>query len=250
VHPLILLDPSHGKVGMSASVSFDVIAVDWAGTLTGARHRPTAQVVQRVLKSRFGRDASQEFFAAYERLFWTYYEQSLPDSLANLLAAAARESATRLPAMDLLTQAIWQACPDHDLDTAAADALRELHQRHQVPVWLATNTCRPAAHRHQSLLQAGLSFVQPLCSSDIGVAKPDPRYYRELIRRSRVPAPLVLFIGDHLPPDVLGPAQAGMHTVWINGATSHEAAEHTVPPETITVPHLSHLPAALLGGNR
>ncbi|WP_433892723.1 HAD family hydrolase [Streptomyces sp. CA-111067] len=234
----------------SPSAGFDMIAVDWAGTLTLGRHRPDAHLVRQVLTARFGLDISAEFDAIYDERFWHFYEQSLSTSLADLLAAVGRLTGTVLPQMSDLTEAIWDACSDHDLDPLAADALRELEQRYQVPVWLATNTCRPPEHRARSLVRAGLEFVNPLCSSAIGAAKPDPLFYRELAARSGIAPGRTLFIGDRLVPDVLGPADAGMRTVWINGATDYEAAEHPVPPATITVPHLSHLPALLAGGNR
>lgn len=236
--------------GRGEDRGFDLLAVDWAGTLTGTRHRPTGRLVRQVLKRHFRVAVPDAFAARYDEVFWTYYHRSLPDSLARLLTAAAEETGTRLPEMHRLTAAIWDTCPDHDIDPAAADALRGLRRRYQVPVWLATNTCRPGSLRRRSLVRADLGFVQTLCSSTIGVAKPDPGYYQELVRRSGVPAERILFIGDHLIPDVLGPAEAGMPTVWINGATHHEAAEDTIPATTITVPHLSHLPAVLAGAGR
>ncbi|MFF4520467.1 HAD family hydrolase [Streptomyces bluensis] len=235
---------------MTSFVGFEAIAVDWAGTLTGTRHRPDAGRVRQVLHREFGIDVPHQFVDLYDRLFWSHYERSLADSLACLLVEVAVETGIQLPDLDSLTQALWDDCGDHDPDPAAVHAVRHLHDRYQVPMWLASNTCRPVERRKTALDRAGLSFVSPLCSSDIGVAKPEPAYYQELIQRAGVPAERILFIGDHLVPDVLGPAQAGMRTVWIHGSTSHEELGYTVPDSTIRVPHLSYLPALLEEASR
>ncbi|WP_405824449.1 hypothetical protein OG705_29755 [Streptomyces sp. NBC_00838] len=49
-------------------------------------------------------------------------------------------------------------------------AIRHFHHTDGIPVWLASNTCRPVARRQATLVRAGLDFVHPLCSSGIGVA--------------------------------------------------------------------------------
>lgn len=239
--------PHRRRGRRTTPADFDVIAVDWAGTLTGPRHRPDAALVKKVLDTGFGIAVPTSFTDLYHHRFWNYYEKSLADSLELLLTDVAAQTGVKLPDLDRLIPALWDECGDHDIDHQAADAIHHLHHTHGTPVWLASNTCRPVARRQDTLIQAGLGFIQPLCSSDIGVAKPDPDFYRELTRRAGVSANRIMFIGDHLVPDVLGPAKAGMRTVWVHGATAHEEETHPVPESTIRVRHLTGLSALLEG---
>lgn len=62
-----------------------------------------------------------------------------------------------------------------------------------------------AAHRFEFCLSA----------HQIGVAKPDPRAFAEILRRSGCAAEEVLYVGDEPHHDVLGSRRAGLHTVWL-----------------------------------
>jgi FMN hydrolase / 5-amino-6-(5-phospho-D-ribitylamino)uracil phosphatase len=62
-----------------------------------------------------------------------------------------------------------------------------------------------------------------------GAAKPDARIFTHLLDQARVSAAQVLHIGDDPHLDVVGAAQAGLHTAWLNrGAKSWPS--HLPPP--------------------
>jgi len=61
------------------------------------------------------------------------------------------------------------------------------------------------------------SLVNFLVSSEeAGMDKPNPPTYRLALRKLKLPADVVAFVGDNLKKDVLGPAQVGMRGVWFN----------------------------------
>jgi HAD superfamily hydrolase (TIGR01549 family) len=64
---------------------------------------------------------------------------------------------------------------------------------------------------------AGLDLPLALIASSatLGVAKPDPRFFEQIVERLEVPATSIVYVGDRLDNDVL-PAQAiGMQAVFI-----------------------------------
>ncbi len=64
---------------------------------------------------------------------------------------------------------------------------------------------------------AGLELPLELnaSSATLGIAKPDPRFFEQIVSRLCVPADAIVYVGDRLDNDVL-PAQAlGMHPVFI-----------------------------------
>lgn len=67
-------------------------------------------------------------------------------------------------------------------------------------------------------------------SSQLGVRKPDPAVYRELLVRLGVAAAKVLFVGDRVEQDVAGPRAAGMRTclaTWFRSDEGdHALADH------------------------
>lgn len=113
---------------MSTALITDVsaIAVDYAGTLTtSARRRPDGALVRRVL-NRAGIPAGREFAGLYDTSRERYYAESLPDSLASLIADSAARTGITLPEIGPLCQEIWRECGDHPVCEEAADAMRRL----------------------------------------------------------------------------------------------------------------------------
>src|SRR5690606_2858685 len=91
---------------------------------------------------------------------------------------------------------------------AAAKALRELHEL-GFRLVLASNTL-PGQSRWAALKQAGVEdlFAAVVESQGIGVAKPDPEFYRFLVAACGVPADAWM-VGDNLSNDVVGPLRYG-----------------------------------------
>lgn len=69
-----------------------------------------------------------------------------------------------------------------------------------------------------SVEHVGLShlFEHALSASDMNVAKPDRRIFHRFADHFEAAPEQVLYVGDHPLYDVVGPEQAGMHSIWIN----------------------------------
>ena len=88
-------------------------------------------------------------------------------------------------------------------------ALRALGSRYR----LAT-----LSNGNADLARIGLAphFEICLTARDVGAAKPDPRAFAALLKRLRVSADQVAYIGDDPHADVAGARAAGLRSVWVN----------------------------------
>ena len=62
----------------------------------------------------------------------------------------------------------------------------------------------------------GLSFDACFTSEDFRVYKPDPEFYRSILKETGWDPSECLFVGDSLGDDVFGPKAEGMKAVWLN----------------------------------
>jgi putative hydrolase of the HAD superfamily len=84
-------------------------------------------------------------------------------------------------------------------------------------------------------------------SSEIGMRKPDPRIFREALRRLRTDAAETVFVGDRLQDDVRGAQAVGMRAVQTRQFRQED--DPAARPDAV-IGHLSELPAVLrsMGG--
>lgn len=74
-----------------------------------------------------------------------------------------------------------------------------------------------------------------LSAHQIGVAKPDPRAFSEILRNSGCAAEEVLYVGDDPEHDILGARRAGLHAVWLRrNIAAHWPGEETQPALTVS----------------
>jgi FMN phosphatase YigB (HAD superfamily) len=225
---------------MPISDEIRAVAVDYAGTLsTRERRRPNGNLVRRVLAD-FDVPTDEEFATTFDTAMWRYYVESLADSIPRLLHNLATAYGIELPNMTMLERAIWDVCGDHPVDDAGARAVRAQHEAGRVTL-LASNTVRPAMYRRATLADAGLEFMKLVCSSDIGVAKPDAGFYERLIEEARVPAENLLFVGDNALNDVARPRQAGMQAAWVQKKRPAGEPPVRLPDGTWVLSSLSQL---------
>jgi len=112
------------------------------------------------------------------------------------------------------------------------EVLRTLHPRYRLA--LATN----ASDSNESLVRwalyrVGLNwfFENVFVSSDLGVEKPDQKFFAAVLAGLELPADHVVMVGDNYANDVQGAKGAGLLTVWFNpgcgpapgAATDHDA---------------------------
>ncbi len=67
-----------------------------------------------------------------------------------------------------------------------------------------------------------------LFSEECGFAKPDPRIYREALRRGGCAPGEAVHVGDSLINDIQSAQKAGIHAIWLN--------RHGIPNDTKIIP--------------
>ena len=90
-------------------------------------------------------------------------------------------------------------------------------------------------------LDAYLDFVLP--SGAVGVAKPNPAFYRMALERAGVDASEALMVGDSYRADVQGAWSAGMDAVWLHRSegTSITPVDEPIPTDVRRIRSLSEL---------
>jgi putative hydrolase of the HAD superfamily len=106
----------------------------------------------------------------------------------------------------------------------AWDSARELHpqttrmlgslRRRGLAIGLVSNAFDPPDLMHEDLERHGIAALidAAVFSSEVGVRKPHPAIYREVLDRLGVDPARSLFVGDRVREDVQGPAALGMLT--------------------------------------
>ncbi len=211
------------------------VAVDYGGTLTLQPSHITGQLVARVLAEQFAVTVPDEFPAVFDLLY-----RGQP---AETLRAAATRTGTVLPAdPGKVAEAVQQETTERPVDPRAARAVTVLHQR-GFRLLLAANTPRGHVERCATLARAGIldCFADIVLSSTLGAEKPDSRFYRATLRAAGCRAAHVVFVGDRLVTDVLGPLAHGMRAVLVDRHGHAEEAPEGVP----VVGHLAEVPRLL-----
>lgn len=91
----------------------------------------------------------------------------------------------------------------------------------------------------RDLGRAGLEFYRVFTSESLRCYKPQPRFYREILRQLGLKPQEALFVGDSLANDVAGPQAAGIPACWVNRKGKGPkgfAPRYTVPDLTGLVP--------------
>lgn len=63
--------------------------------------------------------------------------------------------------------------------------------------------------------RAGLTVDDVISSEDLRAYKPNPHFYERLLEHLDIPADQLVFVGDTLETDVLGPRRAGIESIWL-----------------------------------
>ena len=70
---------------------------------------------------------------------------------------------------------------------------------------------------HQNLAAQAKRTRKPLIEEcDAGIAKPDSRIYKKLVKESGLKPHEILFVGERLNEDVMEPKKAGMSSLWLS----------------------------------
>ena len=90
--------------------------------------------------------------------------------------------------------------------------LAGLMERYQV--FIGSNTDNGVL---ESVMQKnGVRVHKVYTSEDLRCYKPNPKFFEQILKENGLTAEEVLFVGDSITDDVLGPKAVGMKTVWVD----------------------------------
>jgi FMN phosphatase YigB (HAD superfamily) len=127
------------------------------------------------------------------------------------------------------------------VDPQAATALHALSRR-GLRLLLATNAVA-AETRWPALQMAGVHelFAVALISYSLNVSKDEPLFYELVITAAQCPAGQVLFVGNSIANDVVGPMRAGMQACLVRPSGLRPGEQ--LPEGALLIGHVRELPA-------
>lgn len=109
---------------------------------------------------------------------------------------------------------VWKLYPEVE------EVLRDLKQKNYI-MGLVSNWDSRLLKLCKGLgLDAYLDFK--VISAMFGVAKPDPKIFREALRVAKVSADKAVHVGDSLEDDIRGAHLAGIPAIWLDRSNRHE----------------------------
>jgi putative hydrolase of the HAD superfamily len=106
-----------------------------------------------------------------------------------------------------------------------------------------SNAFMSAATLHQIMVERNLGqhLELTISSCEFGYRKPHPAIYKSAVERMGVDASEIIFVGDRVEQDVVGPAKLGMRTVLTLQYREEDPESGAVKPDAV-IRHLSELP--------
>jgi putative hydrolase of the HAD superfamily len=243
-------------------MSYRLLCLDAGFTLLSPR-RTLAEALSGVLAQDGHQITEDEMRAAWEeadRWFWDEYHRPGNDTwtdddrisdywrryhgvmLGRLGVEAHREMLDRILASQFAADA-WEPYPDVE------PMLREVRGLGGVAIGIVSDWGSNLRAIVAGLgLDRYLDFVLP--SGAVGVAKPNPGFYRLALDEAGVPPEEALMVGDSYRADVHGAWAAGMDAVWLN---RHEGMNITpddepLPTDVRQIRSLDELPRIVRDG--
>jgi putative hydrolase of the HAD superfamily len=82
-----------------------------------------------------------------------------------------------------------------------------------------------------SRVNLGQYFRYLFTSHELGYKKPDPAFYREILRRMNTQTEQCIAVGNDYEKDIVPAKSAGMHTIWFSthpGSIAAPCADYTI----------------------
>jgi putative hydrolase of the HAD superfamily len=91
-------------------------------------------------------------------------------------------------------------------------------------------------------------FDPILISAALGIRKPDPRPFQQILEEWTLPPESVVMVGDLLEADILGAQQTGIHNIWLRDGSKYDSSDHAqeLQPEFIAE-DLGEIPDLIMG---
>ncbi|MGQ0607126.1 MAG: HAD family hydrolase [Chloroflexota bacterium] len=243
-------------------MAYRLLCLDAGFTLLSPRHT-LADALSGVLAADGHEITEDELRAAWEeadRWFWDQYHRPDNDTwsddgrieaywrqyhgvmLERLGVGARREVLDRILASQFSTDA-WQLYPD------VKPMLGEVRACEGVKIGIISDW---GSNLRPIIVELGIdrSFDFVLASGAVGVAKPNPAFYRMALDRAGVRPDEALMVGDSYRADVRGAWGAGMDAAWLD---RHEGIRITpagepVPTDVRIIRSLDDLPEIVRAG--
>ena len=243
-------------------MSYRLLCLDAGFTLLSPR-RTLADALSGVLVQDGVVIGEEQLRAAWEetdRWFWDEYQRPENDTwsddsrieeywrsyhrlmLERLGLEAHREMLDRVLASQFATAA-WEAYPDVE------PMLREVRAIGGVSIGIVSDWGSNLRGILAELdLDQYLDFVLP--SGAVGVAKPNPAFYRMALEHAGVEPSEALMVGDSYRADVRGAWAAGMDALWLrrDEGTSITPAHEPIPADVRLIRSLDEVPAIVRSG--
>ena len=247
------------------TLNIKAVAFDMGDTLvmtdTWSYDKSLRRLLQRL--RRDGADFStpfKEFKRVYFEVRNQLYEQSEPsleevDFRLRIAQTLRRFNCPLNPESPLIAAAVegfMEAfIEDSRVEEYAPDLLSNLRQRYKLGV---VSNFAYALGPKRILQHHGLArfFDAILASGELGVRKPHPRIFEQMLSRLSVKANETIFVGDSLKADINGAKNVGMRAVLVENvglrknpfAIAGELDPFSVEPDA-TIPCLEKLPSLL-----
>jgi putative hydrolase of the HAD superfamily len=193
-------------------------------------------------------EAVEGYFAEWEEI-WRHDASIVTQAPTTEFVATALAKLGVQPPADALaafTDAILQVSvgtavvepPEPGMPEALA-GLRELGLR----LGCVSNAFMDAATLHQIMVERRLGehLELTISSCEFGYRKPHPSIYEAAVDRMGIGADEVIFVGDRVEQDVVGPAKLGMRTVLTLQYREEDPSLGAISPDAV-IRHLSELP--------
>ena len=193
-------------------------------------------------------EAVEGYFAEWEEI-WRQDASIHTQAPTTEFVATALEKLGVKPPADALatfTEAILQVSvgtavvepPEPGMPEALA-ALRALDLR----LGCVSNAFMGASTLHQIMVERNLGqhLEMTISSCEFGYRKPYPAIYEAAVEKMGVEPGEIIFVGDRVEQDVVGPAKLGMRTVLTLQYREEDPESSSIAPDAV-IRHLSELP--------
>lgn len=186
---------------MGQETAIRLIISDFGGVICTFDYR----IFCRRLAGRIGRDAEEIYAAVYDSDLHAEFEQG------RLTGPEYHKRVMSLFGADVPYVEFFPMYGDIFTEIpGTCEMLRRLHTRY--PLYLLSDTNEIHFGYVKETVEAVRLFDEFIVSYEVGAMKPQPRIYREALRRSGLPADACVFIDDR-PGNVEGARRVGMHAL-------------------------------------
>jgi putative hydrolase of the HAD superfamily len=211
---------------IAARPPLEAVIFDLDDTLhddTVAYRRASERVAEEVARER-GVDASalQTAYIAEIQRFWgnlssDQLSESIGDVRTAMWRAALRAAGIDEPALAERCAADYNRFRKDELKLwpGVLDLLSKL-RREGVRLALLTNGFAETHREKIAQLELNDAFDELFIADEVGMLKPDPRLFRYACKQLGVEPAAAAMVGDRYDRDVVGAAEAGLYTVWLN----------------------------------